>query len=215
MSVYSSRPSRFSAQKLFHSFQSFSSTSDYHTQSTQSTVPAPQASDPQALLLRRWQDVLGSMATRQLSSACVTDLNQQLENAENLLARSAQEQIMHPEQDGCGCISDSASDTASVVPSDAMPSDAVSPRCRKTYAPEVIKADEEGGKMPEAAHQLLERVTHAAKQLRQRQQDFKVSSQQGLGSYKGVSELNPANSICMTSQLRRPRKQQKRSRNLP
>ena len=209
MSTYSSRPSRFSAQKIFHSFQSFSSTSDYHTQSTQSMANGIQASDPQALLLRRWQAVLSRMTTRRLSSACLTDLSRQLENAENLLAQDTQEHEMRPQQGGHNDISNSVSGTASVVLSDTT-----SPRSEKMDAPGVVKVDEEGVQAPEAAHQLLERVTHAAEQLRQRQQDFKVSPEQSFGPYHGVSGLTSVNSISMTLQSRRPRKQQKRFRSL-
>ncbi|KAL9122764.1 MAG: hypothetical protein Q9187_000681 [Circinaria calcarea] len=187
MSIYSSRPSRFSAQKIFHSSQSFSSTSDYHTQSTQSIPPTVQIDDPQALLLRRWQDVLSSMATRRLSAACVSDLSRQLENAENLLAQNAQEHLTPPQRRPGVGILDSDSDTASVVPSDAT-----SPSSAKVDAPEVAKADKYGVQISQAAHELLDRVTHAAKQLRQRQQDFKVSSKQDLSPHYGVPRLTSA-----------------------
>ena len=186
MSIYSSRPSRFSAQKIFHSSQSFSSTSDYHTQSTQSLLPAVQIDDAQALLLRRWQDVLSSMATKRLSAACVSDLSRQLENAENLLAQNAQEYRMRPQRHPGIGILDGASTTASVVPSDAT-----SPSSAKVDAPEVVEADNEGAQISEAAHKLLNRVTHAAKQLRQRQQDFKVRSEHDLSPYYGVHRLTP------------------------
>ena len=167
MSIHNFNPTRFQTRRQSQSFQCLFPTSDYLTQSITSST---WSTDPQAVLLQRWRDMADELATMRLSRSSVVALNRHLDEAESLLARDASATRRYKEETvGLGISKDIPSGSPMSLNADSPP------RSEKIDAPEAANFICSTEQVSQSAKDLLERVTRAASQLRQRQKDYKVS----------------------------------------
>ena len=156
----------------FTSFQSPStishaSNSDYFTQSTYSST---RINDPKTQLLRRWHSLAQQISQAQISWDAVIALNRNLDRVEDMLSRKAppDDCLWSPGESNRGLgifqIKDSGVDVG--YESETTPP--------ASNAPRDVTLSNVGNNNQADGSALLERITNAVKQLRERQQEFKV-----------------------------------------
>ena len=103
----------------------------------------------------------------------MVEINRCLDKAENLLFRDTSSSEMSPkkkDKHGLG-IADSVDGSSSLNMSETLPMESSGQN-----APEAVISAQGEVQIARQASQLLERISRAAQQLRQRQEDFKVRS---------------------------------------
>jgi hypothetical protein len=169
MDIYSPTSLRTPARTLAHSFHSTSPTSDYFTQTTNTTITTATLGDPQALLVERWKTLGSNLFTGHMSWKTVVALNRKLDEVEGvpgwpMLERETEEAKEHE----CGLGITSRVDAEQLLEATKE----VTPPA--SDAPERLSLSVMDDQRLGHDSALLERVSQAVAQLRQRQQEFKV-----------------------------------------
>ena len=173
MAFYIPQTPRTLGHQQASSFQSLSPTSDYLTQSMISTATTSSIS-PQTTLLQRWHSLSSEIETRRLSRVAVVELNRYLDKAENLLFWDTSSSELSPQKMGTGNneglgVADSVGGESPIATSKTHPTEPLG-----QDAPEGAILGATEVRIANQASQLFERVSKAAEQLRQRQEDLKV-----------------------------------------
>lgn len=162
---------RVAKQTSFTSFQSPSTTSqslsDYFTKSTYGSA---RIGDPKTQLLHRWQGLAQQMSQTQMAWDVVIALNRNLDQVEDMLSHKApldNYQNLRGWDRGLGILHMEDSGVDVGYESETTPPASNAPK--ELELSHVGNTDD-----PMCSTALLERVTHAIKQLRDRQKEFRV-----------------------------------------
>ena len=158
------------SQRLSHSQHAVSPLSNHLTQSTISAATTSRFKDPQALLLQRWQRVTAELAARRLSRKSVVALNRALDEAEDLIARdeSRANRDISQLNPGLGIADDMFMQKMDVGQAMTPPNSTI------LYAPEGLEMERKEIRRIKHTEPVLERVESLVKELRKRQEDFRV-----------------------------------------
>ena len=165
MSIYSARATRIPVHKPMTPFEYQFPISDYYTELMTSTT---KSSDPIALLSQRWQGIASQITSRRLERDTVVALNRNLDEVENILLWSAPEVQQGNAGLGLGILRDSGEEAVDCAGRMTPPASA------EPDAPEVVELEPRIQVENEANTALMERLSKAVDQLRQRQEEFKV-----------------------------------------
>ena len=160
---------RTSAHTLSHTSQPRSSSSDYFTQSTNTTGAL---GDPQAQLLERWKALGSCIFTERISWKTVVNLNRKLDQVENILEEAVVEKgIVHEVKYEPGLGIWDTLDSRQPLKATGEVTPPVSEQPGSSI---------EDNPTSQCDSALIERITRAVEQLRQRQREFKVCDQEQL-----------------------------------
>ncbi len=169
MDICSPASLRTPARTLAHSFHSTSPISDCFTQTTNTTTTTAALGDPQALLVERWKILGSNLFTGHMSWKTVVALNRKLDEVERVPGwPMLEKETDEAKEYECGLGITNTVDAEQLLEA----TEEVTPPA--SDAPEQLRLSLVDDHRLGRGSALLERVSQAVEQLRQRQQEFKV-----------------------------------------